>query len=144
MKTTRRIIAALQVLLLFASLIFSVSAAGEVTPYYNNTSSARTTATISSSGMLTVTNSYYGFEGETTKAVITTYVEKKFLGLFWTRVDIGTTDDEWVDTVYDYTYSGTHTFQLTSTGTYRITATYVISGTGGAADEITKTVEVKY
>ena len=144
MKITRRIIAAMQVLLLFAGLIFSVSAAGEVTPRYNNTLSATTTAAVSGSGLLTINNQYLGFKGETTKAVITTYVEKKFLGLFWTRVDIGTANDEWVDTIYNYTYNGTHSFQLTSTGTYRITAKYVISGIGGAADEITKTVEVKY
>ena len=111
-------------------------AAEAATPYYNNTLSARTTVAVSSTGELSVVNSYRGFEDVTTKAVITTYVEKKVLGLFWTRVDIGTTDDQWVDTVYNYYYTGGHTFQLNSTGTYRITVTYTIYGAGGTADEI--------
>ena len=66
-------------------------AAEIATPYYNNTLSARTTISISSTGELSVVNAYHGFQGVTTRAVITTYVEKKVLGLFWTRVDIGTT-----------------------------------------------------
>ncbi len=144
MRKARRIFVALQVLLLFVTMIFPAYAAGEITPYYNNVSTARTTASVSSSGLLTINNRYNGFEGETTKAVITTYIEKKVLGLFWTRVDIGITDDQWVDTVYNYTYSGSHTFQLTSGGTYRVTVTFVVSGTGGAADEIVKTQEVTY
>lgn len=106
------------------------------TPYYNNTLSARTTVSISSSGELSVVNSYRGFENVTTKAVITTYIEKKVLGLFWTRVDIGTTNDQWVDTVYNYYHTGGHSFQLSSTGTYRVTVTYKIYGSGGTADEI--------
>lgn len=141
---TRRMLAALQVVLLFMSLIFSVSAAGEITPYYNNVVNVRTTASVSESGILTIRNTYTGSQGKTTQAVITTYVEKKVLGLFWTRVDLGITDDQWVDTIYNYTYNGTHSVQLESTGTYRVTATYVISGTGGAADEIEKTYEVTY
>ena len=134
----------LQVILLFFGLISSVSAASQITPYYNNVMNARTTASVSESGLLTIRNTYYGNQGETTKAVITTYVEKKVLGLFWTRVDLGITNDQWVDTIYDYYYNGTHTVQLDSTGTYRVTATYVISGTGGPADEIESTSERIY
>lgn len=141
---TRRMLAMLQVILLFLGLISSVSAAGEITPYYNNVMSVQTTASVSASGLLTIRNTYSGIQGETTKAVITTYVEKKVLGLFWSKVDLGITDDQWVDTIYNYTYNGTHSVQLESTGTYRVTATYVISGTGGAADEIEKTYEVTY
>lgn len=144
MKITRRIIAAMQVLLLFAGLIFSVSAAGEVTPRYNNTVTVTTSGDISSGGLMSVTNRYIGISGTTTKAVITTYIEKKVLGLFWTRVDIGTTNDEWVDTVYDYTYSISHTTQLSSKGTYRATVTYEIYGIGGSPDVIVKTLEKTY
>lgn len=123
---------------MFSGTAFATKAhAAEIaTPYYNNTLSARTTIAISSTGELSVVNSYQGFENVTTKAVITTYVEKKVLGLFWTRVDIGTTDDQWVDTIYNYYYTGRHNFQLNSTGTYRVTVTYKIYGSGGTADEI--------
>ena len=103
---------------------------------YNNTISTSTNATISSSGYLKIDFKYNGISGVTTKGVITSYVEKRFLGLFWTRVNIGQPNNEWVDTSYSYTYSGSHTHQLTSTGTYRITVNYKISGSGGAADSI--------
>lgn len=118
--------------------------ASEVMPLLNNVVTASTSAAISDSGKLTVTNQYYGFDGVTTKAVITTYVEKKTLGLFWTRVDIGQTDNKWVDTIYSYEYSGSHSLQLESTGTYRVVTTFVVYGTGGAADEIERTVERTY
>ncbi len=134
-------------LLLILACIFSIvaipaSAVG-ITPYYNNTISAQSSASISSTGVLTINNKYQGISGTTTKAVITTYVEKKVLGIFWTKVDIGQPDNKWVDTIYNYKYSGSHSVQLSSKGTYRITVNYEISGTGGAVDkipyEITKT-----
>lgn len=111
-------------------------AAEVVTPYFNNTLSARTTINISSTGKLSVVNAYHGFQNVTTRAIITTYVEKKVLGLFWTRVDIGTNDDQWVDTVNNYYYTGEHSLQLSSKGTYRVTVIFTIYGSGGAADEI--------
>lgn len=116
----------------------------EVAPCYNNVVTANSTVAISSSGVATITNMYNGFQNVTTKAVITTYIEKKILGIFWSRVDIGQTNDEWVDTIYNYKYSGSHSVQLPSTGTYRVTVEYVIYGSGGAADTITKEFEKSY
>lgn len=132
------VLTCVSIFMIFPGSVFTIQAhATEVaTPYYNNTLSARTTISISSAGELSVVNSYRGFQGVTTKAVITTYVEKKVLGFFWTRVDIGTIDDQWVDTVNNYYYTGGHSFQLSSTGTYRVTVTYKIYGSGGTADEI--------
>ena len=85
MKTTRRILALVQAVLLLAGLAIPALAAGEITPYYNNTSYARTVASISDSGVLNVTNYCNGLPGVTSKVVITTYVEKKILGLFWSK-----------------------------------------------------------
>ena len=116
----------------------------EIAPCYNNVVSVSSVASVSSSGVLKVTNSYNGDSSVTSKAVITTYIEKKTLGIFWSRVDIGQTDDEWVDTIYNYKYSGSHSIQLPSTGTYRVTVEYVIYGSGGAADTITKEIEKNY
>lgn len=143
---------ALSLLLAFVSVltVFGVFAsskavsAAEITPYFNNTISASTSVNLPSSGKITITNSYKGVKDVTTKAVITTYIEKRFLGIFWTRVDIGTTDNEWVDTSYNYYYTGDHSFQLESTGTYRVTVKFVISGSGGSADEIVKEIEKEY
>ena len=111
---------------------------------YNNTVMASSVASISDSGLLTVDNQFQGIRGKTTKGEITTYVEKRTLGFFWTRVDIGQPNNQWVDVVYDYLYDGSHTFQLSNQGTYRITVVYVISGSGGEADTITQTITKTY
>lgn len=137
------------VLMLCASVVplFSISvlaATEEIVPYYNNVGSATTNLQITESGKLTINYKYVGSSQVTTKAVLTTYIEKKVLGLFWTRVDIGTTNDQWVDTIYDYRYTGTRTFQLPSSGEYRITVIFVIYGNGGEADNIVAQKTVSY
>lgn len=136
----KKILATLLVLCLSIVPFFSVSAAAvtqeEVMPLYNNTASVTTAMNINSSGKMTISYQYSGYPSTTTKAVITTYIEKKILGFFWSRVDIGTTDDQWVDTINDYRYTGSRTYQLSSSGTYRVTVVYKIYGSGGAADEI--------
>ncbi len=127
----------------------SISAAAaipkdEITPLYNNVSNATANLGISDNGKMTINYSYVGSSGITTKAVITTYIEKKVLGLFWTRVDIGTTNDEWVDTINNYKYTGSRTHQLSSSGTYRVTIKFKIYGTGGSADEIERQIKASY
>ena len=131
-------LAVVSVLSIISGPVFSlkVNAAEDITPYYNNTLSARTTISISSAGKLSIVNSYHGFQNVTTRAVITTYIEKKVLGLIWTKVDIGLPNDQWVDAVNNYYYTGEHTFQLSSKGTYRVTVSFKIYGSGGTADEI--------
>ncbi|MBE6761990.1 MAG: hypothetical protein E7551_06855 [Ruminococcaceae bacterium] len=135
-KRLTGIISALLIMCLFVVPLSPVSAAEGVTPRYNNVATVTANMGISDSGKMTINYKYTGSSSVTTKAVITTYIEKKFLGLFWRRVDIGTTDDQWVDTIYDYMYVGTRNHQLSSSGTYRVTIIYKIYGSGGAADEI--------
>lgn len=118
--------------------------AQEISPRYNNVESTSSSAAVSSSGVITVTNNYTANSSVFTKAVITTCIEKRTLGLFWSKVDIGQTNDEWVVTSYNNSYLGSHSHQLTKTGTYRATVEYVFYGSGGSADNITKEVEVKY
>lgn len=147
-KILKSIFAVLMVMCLFLVTFVPVSAAtadgNEIMPLYNNTESASGSFSISSSGLATINYRYYGINGTTTKAVITTYIQKKTLGLFWTRVDIGTTDDEWVDTINSYTGSKKRTYQLSKTGKYRVTIKFKIYGSGGSADEITRTYEASY
>lgn len=131
-------------LLLIVFVPANAAVQDEIAPCYNNVVSVSSVASVSSTGVLKVTNSYNGDSSVTSKAVITTYIEKKTLGIFWSRVDIGQTNDEWVDTIYNYKYSGSHSVQLPSTGTYRVTVEYVIYGSGGAADTITKEIEKNY
>lgn len=140
----KRIMSVFMASVLLVSVFSVVAKANEAVPFYNNVNSTNSSASISSSGVLTITNRYVGSSSVTTKAIITTYVEKKVLGLFWSRVDIGQTNDEWVDTIYNYTYTGSHSVQLSSTGSYRVTVEYVIYGSGGSADMITKEIEKSY
>ena len=137
-KRLKVLVSAILVLCLFIVPLSPVSAATQegVTPRYNNVSTVTGAMSINDSGKMTISYRYTGSSSITTKAVITTYIEKKFLGLFWKRVDIGTTNDEWVDTVYDYMYAGSRTHQLSASGTYRVTINYKIYGSGGSADEI--------
>lgn len=123
---------------------YAVAEENVITPKYNNVVSASTAVVISNSGEITISNKYTGTNGTTTKGVITTYIEKKTLGLFWTRVDIGKTNDEWVDTIYNYKYIGSHSHQLESTGKYRVTVTFIIYGNNGVADEIEKQIIKEY
>lgn len=147
MKKESTLLSRFSAILIIACVLSNImisAFASEVMPLFNNVLSVSNPVTISDSGILTVDNQYYGFEGTTTKAVITTYIEKKTLGLLWTRVDIGQTDNKWVDTVYGYENSVSHSFQLESTGTYRVVTTFVIYGTGGTADEIERITEKRY
>ena len=133
-KTKKTTLCVLLVAVLMFSTSMSVFAASPYETRYNNTVTASSSVSISDSGLLTIANQFQGIREKTTKGEITTYVEKRTLGFFWTRVDIGQPNNQWYDVVYDYMYIGSHSFQLNSHGTYRITVTYVISGTGGEPD----------
>ena len=140
-KKRRNLFIMLVVIVLMLSATVGVIVASSNGTRFNNTILASSVADVSSSGLLTVTNQYQGISGKTTKGEITTYIEKKTWGLFWKRVDIGEPNNEWYDVIYNYVYAGDHTFQLPSKGTYRITVVYVISGSGGAPDTITRTIK---
>ena len=143
-KRNKSILCLLIAILMMVSESTSAIAASPHETRYNNTVLASSVASISENGLLTVDNQFLGIRGKTTKGEIATYIDKRILGLFWTRVDIGQPNNQWRDVVYDYIYNGTHTFQLSSHGTYRITVTYVISGSGGEADTITQTITKTY
>ena len=128
-------------------MVSASTAAMAASPYetrYNNTVMASSVASISDSGLLTVDNQFQGIRGKTTKGEITTYVEKRTLGFFWRRVDIGQPNNQWVDVVYDYLYDGTHTCPINNQATYRITVVYVISVSSGDADNIRQTMTKTY
>lgn len=138
-RQLKRLLIAVLTLCLLIVPLYPVSAAAsqeEIMPLLNNTANASVVMSINDSGKMTITYKYVGFSGITTHAVITSYIEKKTLGLFWTRVDNGQPDKQWVDTVEGYSATGTRTCQLAENGTFRVTAIYKVYGSGGAADEI--------
>ena len=115
-----------------------------IAPCLNNGTSSRATFSISSTGVASLNNSYTGIPGVTTKVKSNMYIQKKTLGVFWTKVDIGTSDNEWNDT--STTVNGTfrHTFQLTSKGTYRALFTLTFIGTGGSDDKVSEKIVDEY
>ena len=137
-RMKRRGLCFLTIMLIFAFLYIPAFAEDGViiSPMYNNTSRTNTAFAINSSGNATVTVGYFGFSGITTHAKITTYIERKLLGLFWVRVDIGTTNNQWIDNPVGHQFITSHSTQLSQTGHYRAVVLYTIYGSGGAADEI--------
>ena len=115
-----------------------------VEPRFSNVAATSTAFTITNTGLACVSTGYYGIDGVTTRVFSIVYLEKKVLGLFWTRVDIGTTDDEWVDTSTDVDDRFSHTFQLNSKGTYRAVFKIVAGGTNGDSDIVDEIIEKKY
>ena len=101
MLKKRRILPGLIIaIILILSSSTSAFAVFSYEPKFNNTITANSVASISDGGLLTITNKYQGIKGTTTKGEITTYVEKKTMGFFWTRVDIGQPDNQWHDVIY--------------------------------------------
>jgi len=132
----RRICSVFLLIVLISTLAISVAATSGIMPRLNNTSGTSTNFTITSAGKATVTATYDAYRSLFTNATITSYIEKRTLGLFWTKVNIDQPNNEWVDTSTDYIDAFVHEIYLDSKGTYRATVIYEISGTGGATDVI--------
>ena len=133
----RFLICLLCMLMIFSYVTVPAAATNDgIMPCYNNVISTRTQFDISDSGVATVTVSYNGIPGVTTGATITTKIQKRSLGLIWTKIDIETTNNEWVDSTRVESYSTFHSVALPDTGTYRVIVEYEITGTGGANDVI--------
>ena len=140
----KRVICVAVAFVMAISTFSAFAAAQMVEPYFNNTMDVSNEASVSSSGKLTIMNSLVAYENYFSKAIITTYVEKKVLGLFWSRVDIGQKNDKWIDVIYDNIYDGTHSVQLSDKGTYKVTSEFVVYGSGGPADTVTETATTEY
>ena len=126
--------------MLCGSLSVSAFAAGTeengVMPCYNNVGLTDSSFMIDSNGVAHVTVSYNGYSNITTGAKITIELQKRFLGLFWKTVDIGTADNMWVEYPSDYNFYKYYTYQLSDMGSYRAEIHYTIYGTAGPADEV--------
>lgn len=140
----KRVICVAVAFVMAMSTFSAFAEAQMVEPYFNNTMDVSNEASVSSSGKLTIMNSLVAYDNYFSKAIITTYVEKKVLGLFWSRVDIGQTNDKWIDVIYENVYTGFHYFQLSDKGTYKVTTEFVVYGSGGPADTVTETATTEY
>ena len=132
----RRILSLVLLVAILGTTFLTVTAEAGIMPRYNNTASTTSSFTISNSGKASVVASYYAYPDYFTSATVTTYIQKRTLGLFWSKVDIGLPNNEWIDTSTHYTGTFGHEIYLDSTGTYRAIITYEVRGTGGATDVI--------
>lgn len=99
---------------------------------------------IDNSGKMEITYDFSGLKSKTSKVVITTYIEKRTLGLFWSRVENNQPDNQWVDTIYSIEHTKIRHFQLSSKGTYKVKILFKVYGTGGSTDEIPYEIKDSY
>ena len=136
----KKITTILLVIVALCTMIIPVHASeNEVMPRFNNTLQVTTMFNIESSGKAVATYSFFGYDGITTRVVISSKIEKKFLW-WWNDVD----GAEWIDEIEGSVYAGEHTHQLTKSGTYRLVYEYTVYGTGGDPDVISNSIEKEY
>lgn len=111
---------------------------------YNNTTSASVLCDVDANGQLAAVLSVSGIKNKTTSISVELYVEKRVLGVIWSRVNIGYPNNIWTDSSLGTNYNNTFTTNLRSTGTYRVTVTFTVSGSGGSDDTIVITSIVSY
>ena len=118
--------------------IFCVTVSA-VEPRWNNAATANVSVSINANGKASAALNCTGISGVTTGITAETKLERKW-GILWLDVD----GAEWVDTTDFVILSTSHTFQLSKTGTYRVTTKFTVSGTGGSNDSITVRSEDTY
>lgn len=130
-------------ILIFCAIICSlgcttVSAANDgIMPRFNNVAGTEVDFLIDSNGNANVIVGYSGYEGITTGAKITILLEKKTFIFFWKDVE------EWVITSNEC-YGNFVRSCSVSSGDYRVTVTFEISGSGGATDVYEVELEDSY
>lgn len=132
-------IALVLIMLLTMSSITVFANDYSVMPCYNNTISANVHFDIDENGLADLSLRYIGYQNCATSGTITSKIQKKGL-LGWSDVS----GASWVDECTGFMYSANHSYQLTSSGTYRLVYEFVIRGTGGADDVISDTIEKTY
>ncbi len=118
--------------------------ANEIIPCYNYITSSHLNTNVNSNGILNINYSITSHPNFTSKIVITTYFEKRHLGIFWERVNTNSPNNEWVSSIYSSSYQKTRTFSLPETGTYRTTVIYQIYGNDGTVEQVKHQKEVTY
>lgn len=135
----------LSLLMLMAFLVApNAKASAEVKPKYDSVIDTNLRTSINSDGQLNSIIKATGEKGSTTRIEIELYVEKRVLGLFWTRVDIGTTNNTWIDSVNSWQYINAFSTQLNSSGTYRVTVKFTVFCADASSDVVTKVNTVTY
>lgn len=124
--------------------VYASDADAGVAPCLDNLHDATITFGVIDPGVANFVVSYNGNETTFIQAKLTVTFQKKFLGLFWRTVDIGTTNDEWVRYSTDLRGEFYDTITMDGTGTYRANFKLEIYGTSGTTDVIEESIDCKY
>ncbi len=139
MKQRRIISFAMLIIMLFAMAMPTFATENGIMPRYNNTGSTEAVFVIEENGEASICYTCFGYEGITTRIVVETKIQKKFLW-WWNDVD----GASWTDEVNGDLCTSIHSIQLNKSGTYKAVITYNVYGSGGEADVITAEIEKKY
>ena len=151
MKINKRpvtlVIALVLVACLFISGVVAVSADGgttQIMPRWNVADDNEFTFTVSSTDKANVRVTYSANSTNFQKANLTVKIQKRFLLVFWSTVDIGYTNNEWTASSTNLSGNFYNTFTVNGTGTYRAQITLEIIGKNGQKDVIEETIEYEY
>ncbi|MBQ7346485.1 MAG: hypothetical protein IJW55_00855 [Clostridia bacterium] len=115
-----------------------------IMPCWSNGSECTMAFGISETGLASAQVSFTGITGVTTQVRSEIYIQKRVLGIFWKKVDIGVEDNVWVDVTTEDMYFFYHSTQLEDTGTYRAVFELTFSGTAGDDDVTSHKIEYTY
>ena len=148
-KLVRKISCVLLAGVIIASSFVSVQASvqvgvqNEISPLFQTNITATQTTEVSNADEAVINISYAVTSSSVTRVVITTYVEKRSLLVIWNRVDIGETNNEWVDIGGSGYFSVSHSIELPSSGTYRTTSIFEVYSGTTLLDTVEKTSTVE-
>ena len=140
MKSYKRILTlTMLALMLFALAVPAFAEENAVMPRYNNLTFTNEKFVISDDGLAMINYICEGYQGVTTRIVVTVKLQKQF---WWWWNDVN--GASWTYETTNYCCDKTDTYQLSNTGTYKAIITYNVYGTGGEADVITRELEYEY
>ena len=143
MKRTNTLI--LSIIMIIGILFASAfpSSASEISPRLSNCHECTINFGIVD-GTAHVVVGYTGKADTFTQIKVTVKIQKRFLLVFWSTVDIGEPNNEWIATSTDLDGYLMGEFDVNSTGTYRAVFTIEVYGTGGVTDVMEETIECTY
>lgn len=114
-----------------------------VAPCLENTYNASMSFVVVDPGVADFVVSYIANPDTFMVAKLTVTFEKRYLGVFWRTVDIGTENNEWVDYCCDLRGDFIGNVTMDGTGTYRANFQLVVYS-AETADVIEKTMSYQY
>jgi len=112
--------------LLIIAITLSLTLFSSVVIYANsqNTiSSVTSTVNLGTNGDISIIYRNVAHPSSVEKVVTTTYIEKRTF-FSWERINIGTINNEWIDTIHQSIYTSSRLYHLSTPGTYRTTIIY--------------------